>query len=79
MIVAPLPGSIAVALLPLPEHEPRVRAERVVRPELVAHLVGDVVDVERVADRVREPGLAAGLLPGPADDGEARETAATGR
>ena len=24
MIVAPLPGSIAVALLPLPEQEPRV-------------------------------------------------------
>ena len=24
MIVAPLPGSIAVELLPLPEHEPRV-------------------------------------------------------
>ena len=55
------------------------RAERVVRPELVAHLVGDVVDVEGVADGVREPCLGAGLLPGPADDGQPRETAATGR
>ncbi len=47
--------------------------------ELVPHLVGHVVDVERVADRAREAGLAAGLLPGAADDREAGEATTTRR
>jgi hypothetical protein len=52
-----------------------VAVERVVTRELVAHLVGHVVDCVEVAGRRRNPGAAAGLVRA-ADDAEVRHTAA---
>ena len=50
--------------------------ERVRRAELMAELVGDVVNVERIAHRRVGAGLALGLEAGHAGDADARQAAA---
>ena len=61
MIDEPLPGSTEVPALRLPAEQLLGAVERVVAGELVAHLVGDVVDREEVADRRRDAGAALRL------------------
>ena len=77
MTDVPLPGSTVVAPVArlLVAQLDRCAVERVVAAELVAHLVGDVVDGEEVADRVGEAGAAA-PLDAPADDADAGDAAA---
>ena len=57
---------------------PLIAVEGVVGIPLVAHLVGHVIDVERITDGLRQPSDAKGLVSVPARNPQIRDPSPTG-